>query len=180
MHLDTVLILFIINIEHEKALLFLQFIDCLYIDFEWSEGSHILIHIGQTATWKIFVMWGAKNKDSFNVVRSCHILISPGCSWSAEIKTCMRSNQSFNCFGFFIFLGSIDVFSHFGIQLSSWLLYCLRLLVYHSPAWRHWRYLFSIDSHEPFIIIQDSRVTKSNLQFELYNNWRKASEHHEA
>lgn len=46
MHLDAVLILFIIDIEHEKTLLFFQLINNFSVNLEWTKRSIILIHVG--------------------------------------------------------------------------------------------------------------------------------------
>lgn len=92
-HFNAVFVLVVIDVKHKKALLFLQLVHNLDIDFKGSERGVVLVHIGESAAWEVFVMRGPEDEYPLDAVGPSYILVCPRCCWSAEIKTSMRSNQ---------------------------------------------------------------------------------------
>ena len=152
MHFNTMFILFIINIQHEKSLLFFELIDCFDVNFKRTKRSHVLISVCKTTSWKVFMMSWTKDKNSFNIVRSCNVLISPCSCRSTIVKTSMRSNKCLYDLRLLIFLCTIYVLSYFCVKVSSCIIDSLRLSVYHYPAWRHCRYCLSMIKYQRFIL----------------------------
>lgn len=144
MHLNTMLVLIVINIQHMKTLLLLQLIHTLNIYLNSAQRSTVLIHIRQCTTRKIFMMRRTKNKHSFYVIRTNNILISPRSRRTTVVKASMRTNQSLHPSRPFLLFGTIYILNQLGIQLTRCVNSHLRLSVYHCPAWRHCRDCFSM------------------------------------
>ena len=66
----------------------------------------------------------AKYEDSLDGIRSCDVLISPGCSRAAEVESSVRVDQAFHPIILLILLtlGPVDVLP----QLCAELIRCIR------------------------------------------------------
>lgn len=111
MHFYAVLIFVVVDVQHEESFFFFELIDCVGVYREWAEGSTVLVHGGQSTSWKVFVVGGAKDEDSFVGMRTSDVLVGPSCSRSTEIVTCMRHDQCTYIIRCKSFFGSIDVLS---------------------------------------------------------------------
>ena len=86
---------------------------------ERAERSGIFIHVSECATGKIFMMGRAEDKDSFNVVRFCDVLVAPCCSGPTVVIASMWADDCLDLFGCYILFGSGQVLGEFCIELVS-------------------------------------------------------------
>lgn len=147
MHLDAVLFLIIVNVQHMEPFLQFQLVYCLHINIQRADRGAVLIHVGKRAPREILVVGRTEDEHALDIIGTSHILIGPGCSGPTEVESCMGTDQCFDSLGMHLLLSPVNVLRQFGTQLRSYINNHLRLLVYHSPACKHCRDCFSIISH---------------------------------
>lgn len=84
-HLNTVFIFLIIEIQHEESLFLLQLVHDFNVDVKRTKRSVILIHVRQGTTREVFVMRGSEDEYTLYIVGASDVCISPSCCRSAEV-----------------------------------------------------------------------------------------------
>lgn len=161
MHLDTMLVLIIVDVQHMKPFLQFQLVNCLNINVQRTNRGVVLVHVGKGTSREVLVVWGTEDEHAFYIIGSRHVLIGPGCSRPTEIKSRMGTDECFDSFWMHLLLSPVYILRQFSTQLPSWISKELRLLVYHSPACRHCRDCFSIISH-PIQVPSQAETIKMN------------------
>ncbi len=118
-HFNAMLILLVVNVQHEEPLLLLEPVHHLHVDFQGPKGSVVLVHVCKRASREIFVMGGAEDEDSFDIVGTGDVLVGPPGSGSTEVESCMRANQSLDLPLPLLPPGVVDVLSQFSIEFGS-------------------------------------------------------------
>lgn len=108
-HLNTMFIFLVIDVNHEKSFLFFELFNHIYIYIERTKRSIVFVHIGERTPWKVLVMRRPKDENSLDVVRAGDILISPSRRRSTEVVSGMRSDQSLDLLWFFVLFRPIYV-----------------------------------------------------------------------
>ena len=68
MHLDAMFVLIIVDIQHVESFFQFELVYHLHVDLKWAEGSVVLVQVGESASWKIFVVGWSEDEDSFDVI----------------------------------------------------------------------------------------------------------------